>query len=240
MSLSLHRYDRRARGGFWRGLARMLVVLALLAGAAAAAYRLGVEHEARDTEGLLDYVAELEASGTGLRAENIRLAAEAQTARARQDELTRRLDSIEVPDARYKPFYDLVAGRLEAGVDPDRLAFYINAAGEPRNCRRPGNGTFVLPTAPGQPGETSASLAGITVSGMGVNARGADGTLFSWFDPTQRVTIDFRREDGQESSVTGVLPLRHSVVLDDTEHRFTITAGERGSVDVQTDECDFP
>ena len=42
----------------------------------------------------------------------------------------------------------------------------------------------------------------------------------AWYDPAQPVTIAFTRIGGEREEIQGVLPLHHSMVLDDAEWRF--------------------
>ncbi|MGM0422112.1 MAG: hypothetical protein ACQEQL_03330, partial [Pseudomonadota bacterium] len=62
----------------------------------------------------------------------------------------------------------------------------------------------------------------------------------SWYDPGKPVEVSFTRVGGKEVVKEGLLPIHHSMVIGDKEHRFTIAKGERSFIDVTSDSCDYP
>ena len=81
----------------------------------------------------------------------------------------------------------------------------------------------------------------ITVTGWGSPSRDTNDNLQAWFDPAKKVEILFTLIGGEEHPVDGKLPLHHSVVSDNFEHRFTIKLGDaRGFVVVTEQRCGFP
>ena len=55
------------------------------------------------------------------------------------------------------------------------------------------------------------------------------------------VALDFTQPGGQASQAQGTLPLYHSVVIDDRDHRFTVqVADTRGFVAVTEQVCAYP
>ena len=75
----------------------------------------------------------------------------------------------------------------------------------------------------------------------GSAATDAENRPQAWFDPAKPLTVNFTRIGGESSAATGVLPLQHSVVLGDTEHRFVVTPAEaRGFLLITSDSCKYP
>ena len=88
----------------------------------------------------------------------------------------------------------------------------------------------------------SVGFAGgtITVVGDGQSARDGAGDSEGWFDPTAPLTLRITPQDGKETVITGVLPLHQSVVVDNTEFRFTAAAGARSFIEITSDRCAYP
>ena len=75
---------------------------------------------------------------------------------------------------------------------------------------------------------------------MGQSATSASGQPEGWYDPAKPVVLKFSHLGGESSEVTGMLPLHHSMLVGDSEYRFTATAGDRGFINVTADRCKFP
>ena len=137
---------------------------------------------------------------------------------------------------------DLVAARLETGLDAQRLAFFIDAAGPPHDCSEPRTRSFFMATPLWDGPNTSTSFAEgrIIVSGLGENARDRNGQVLPQFDPTEEVTLTFTTIDGEEVAVTGALPVQHALVMGNEEFRFSVAEGRTSMVDVTADRCPFP
>ena len=54
------------------------------------------------------------------------------------------------------------------------------------------------------------------------------------------MTLRFTVLGGASSQAAGALPLHHSVVVGDTEYRFSAAAGDGGFVNVTGQGCRFP
>lgn len=80
----------------------------------------------------------------------------------------------------------------------------------------------------------------VTVTAKGNSAADANGNPEAWFDPAAPVTLRATLIDGSASEATGMLPLNHAVVAGDREHRFAVTAGATGFVNVAGETCAYP
>ncbi|MEO3431810.1 hypothetical protein [Inquilinus sp. CAU 1745] len=241
MTLGLYDPDRRYRRRVWGAIIRIGFYVVTIGVASVFAYQIGVEQSKNREEQLAARVSALESARQTLEQNAIRLEAAAQTAQIQYRDLLTRFEQ-EVPRGDLRVLSQLVATRLQEGVAPERLAFFINAADQVRDCAPADTKRFILPTPIYQGPNTAVGFADgrITVSGMGANATGEDGAPLGWFDPTQDVKITFTLVGGEQSEVSGAMPLYHSVVLGDREFRFTITQGERSFVEVTADNCALP
>jgi len=241
MSYGLYDYDRRYRRRFWTRLAKILVWLAVLTVVGAFSYQLGVEQLKNRELALREDIVRLTAERDQLEARAAQLQTIAQTAEIRANELQVRYQR-EVPTGDLGLLMEHVAKRLAEGVDPSRLAFVIDRTGNPRACEKPDAKRFVLPTPIYKGANTSVVFfdGAITVTGEGVSAMSPEGSPEAWFDPTKSVTVKFIQVGGETTEVKGVLPLQHSIVINDKEHRFTISPSARSFVDVSGVRCPFP
>jgi type II secretory pathway component PulJ len=239
--MSLYDPDRRYRRRTWGAITRFGFYVVTLGVASAFAYQTGVQQVENREERLEDRVAELESALATAEQNAIRMEAAANTATIQYDELLARFER-EVPGRQERRILALVAERLEAGVDLERIAFFIDEAAPPAECTEADRKRFILPTAVYDGPNTSIAFADgkITVTGRGTNATSEGGGTLGWYDPAQDVRLDFTVIGGSGESVEGVLPLHHSVVLDGAEWRFTAVPGERSIVNVVADRCTFP
>lgn len=236
---SRHRRRRRAR---W-AVARWLLTVVVLVGLGVFAYETGTTLAEREVEALSGELTELGGRLEELQRRNGELQATVVLAEQRLTEVERRYQA-EVPQG---PLAGLLAGirdKLEAGVDPARLAFVIESAGSARRCENaPTTKRFIVQTPFTRGANDAVSFAenAITVTAQGEPASDAQGKPEARFDPAKPVTVRFARLGGKATEVAGTLPLHASVVLGDSEHRFTLIAGpQRGFVQVTADRCAFP
>ncbi|AWK87064.1 hypothetical protein [Azospirillum thermophilum] len=241
MTLGRYDYERRYRRRMWTGVGKFGLLLVLLLGVGLFSYQMGIEQlKGRDVT-----LREENAALSRQKAEYELLASQmqhaARVAEAKAAELEHRLQR-EVPTGDLARLTHLVAERLKAGLDANRLAFVIQQAQIPRNCQQPETKRFSLATPLLKGGTRSVSFTNgtVTVAGEGQSSRDAQGNAESWFDPTQPVTIRITGIGGKGTTVSGVLPLHQSLVIDNTEYRFTFVAGQRSFVDVTADRCPFP
>ncbi|HET8726053.1 MAG TPA: hypothetical protein VFO41_00970 [Alphaproteobacteria bacterium] len=241
MSLGLYDPDRRYRRRVWGTIVRTGFYVATLGVAAAFAYQIGIERMHNRQEQLTEELRGLQRSNATLEQNAIRLEAAARAAQIQYRELLERFER-EVPTGQVRELSTLAAERLEDGVPAERIAFFIEAADQVRDCGEPETKRFIVPTPIYQGANTSVGFADgrITVTGMGTNAVDEGGAQQGWFDPAKPVKITFTVIGGEQSETSGELPLHHSVVLGDDEYRFTIAEGERSFVQITADRCAFP
>ncbi len=154
----------------------------------------------------------------------------------------RRRYALDVPQGELARLLQRVEAQLQAGVDPDRLAFLIDAAATPASCEGQPVTKRFMPRTPISTGPISFVRFDdrITVTGTGEPARNPDGLAEAWYDPAFPVRLEFRTLNGAVSSVEGIVPLIHRMVVDGREYRFSVVAGERWFVEVTAQSCAFP
>jgi len=231
------RYRRRALGRF----IKLSLLAALVLGTGLFAYQMGIEQMKGRDAGLREEVSTLSRQKAELELLAGQMQHAAKSADARLQEAEARL-ARELPTGELARLSRLVAARLQSGLDPERLAFVIENAQAPRHCQPPENKRFVLATPLLRPSQRATTFGNgtITISGEGASSRNPQGQAESWFDPAQPVRIRIVTQSGKETVVAGTLPLHQSLVVDNTEHRFTFAAGQRSFVDVTADRCPFP
>lgn len=241
MSLGLYESERRHRRRMMASVFRFGLVILALVVTSAISYRYGIRQVESQETRLLAEVDTLRSAKASLERDALRHQAEVRTVEIRYEELQRRFEQ-EMPTGPLLELTQLAAARLSEGLDPERLAFYIREAGEPRDCTRMDSKRFVMPTPAyqGDQGVVSFDNGRISVTGLGPNAIAANGGIQGWFDPTREVAITLTVIDGETATVSGVLPLYRSVVLDDREFRFAFQKGARSFVQVTADRCAFP
>ena len=243
MSL-LYDPEKRYRRRRLRSLLRVFFYAAVLLVVAIFAYQIGVEEtKGRETR-LRTQIDGLEAAREADRSAAVRAELDAARARSAQQLAEQALEDLraQIPSGDLQTLTSLVATKLDEGVPTDRLAFLIDSASQTRECGGPEAKRFILSTPAYSGPNTSVTFAEgrITVAGDGENARSVNDGVLGWFDPEKDVTITFTLIGGEQSVVTGILPLHHSVLLGDEEFRFTVVADEQSLVRVTTDRCALP
>ena len=242
LGLSEERAFRRRRRRFWGGLFKWSFLLGLVTMAGFYAYDVGTMLATTDVRRLEDEIARVRVENATLRQENTAQQAALNTGQATITHWEQRY-ARDIPSPEMKRVMDTVQQRLDAGVDSDRIAFVVAAAQNEVACDYgPVTKRFVLTTPIYQSAANSVRFAedAIVVTGEGEPEKNADGNPFAWFDPALPVTIRFAHISGQTSQITGVLPLRRSIVVDDSEYRFNIVAGARSFVEITGDRCAYP
>ncbi|EWY39275.1 hypothetical protein N825_08130 [Skermanella stibiiresistens SB22] len=241
MTLGLHDYERRRRRRYWGRTFKFMAFVGVLLGIGLFAYQMGVEQVKGREAGLSADNAHLSQANAELSRSVAALRMAAQTAETKAAELEARL-TRELPTGDLARLTELARERLAAGVEAQRLVFVLNQIKTPRQCEKPENKRFILPTPIYKGPNSTVGFANgaITVSGEGTPARGASGNAEGWFDPASVVTIRFTEAGGRQTEAKGVLPLRHVVVAAGIEHQFTVTSGARSFVEVTSERCPFP
>ncbi|MBI1775571.1 MAG: hypothetical protein HYR63_09505 [Proteobacteria bacterium] len=221
-------------------LLRWGALVLLAAGIGLFAFQLGVEDERGRNTRLTEDMARLAQANQRLDEANRRLATENKAALSQLAELGDRLaneSSSGVPR-------ELIQGlrrQLDAGIDPQRLAALLAAVGPVgEECEPPEIKRFLVrtPIAGERPGMSVGFAGGtLTLSAQGAATRNAEGRQEAWFDPGEPVTVKFAEPGGRGSEAAGKLPLQHAVVVGQTRHRFALSAGPRGFIQVSAERC---
>ena len=245
MSLSGHssRFDRKRRDRWRMAMVRLVFYGGVIGIIAYWAYAMGGEHAESRNRALESQMTRIAAENRLLRTETDAAVAARASAVERATSYRRRYES-EVPRGEVAEIMAAVRARLEAGVEPARIGHVVAAtrnegACEPETASR----RFIVQTPLSDGSNASVSFAGnlITVTGNGETDFDAAGNREAWFDPAKPVTVAFTLPGGGGEAVTGALPLYHSVVIDDHDHRFTIaTTNARGFVIVTERICAYP
>jgi hypothetical protein len=244
MSLGMADRQARARRQMLWGVAKWTVALAMIGLGGLFAYMTGTSVGDINAQRKNEEIARLTAQAQALQTANAALKATATQAQTQAQQWEQRYKA-EVPTGDHKLLLDLATRKLNEGVDMARLTFLINAATNARVCdTEPESKRLRVKTPVGKAGkETSAAFADrkITVTADGVPAVNEKGEKQSSFDPAQPITVQFAPLDGQIVVATGVVPLRHQMVMGDSEFRFSIDIDDRKGFAVVTSErCNFP
>lgn len=231
------RYRRRAAERK-RKMISMLIFLALLSGFF---YWLGGQVVRSSEAAYKQQAIKLQDEKKALEERMTALDANLQTLKMEYDKLQNRYQA-EVPTGPLKELADLARKQLEDGIAKDRLEFVIRSAQPPRNCTEPETKRFVTrtPFYSGPDSFVSFVNKTVTITASGEPAVNSSGDPESWYDPGKPVKVSFTRVGGKEVVKEGLLPIHHSMVIGDKEHRFTIAKGQRSFIDVTSDSCDYP
>lgn len=244
MSLGLHEDRRQRRRRARLALAKSTVAVAIVAVAGLYAYESGSSLAGSEVADLKRQIAERDATIAGLQRRDAEQRSAIAAERARAEEWRERYRR-DVPDGDRRALLDLVDARLAAGISADRLRFVVGAADEARDCdAEPVVRRFIVRTPISAPGGANDSVGfgngAVTITAEGRSAADASGNPEAWFDAGAPITLRAALIDGSETKVTGVLPLHHAVVHGGREHRFAVTAGATGFVNVAGDTCAYP
>lgn len=238
---------RRMRRGRVRGVGWGLAVAALAAlviVSGALAYQVAVSRYAMEAERLRRDLAVAREAGRraveqAAAAEQRAAAALARSARAQQER------DAAVPRGEAARLLALLERQLADGVEPDRLAFVINAARVAPPCD---DKLEVKRFQPRTPLSTSSlevvTFHGdkVTVTAQAAALRDADGTLRPGFDPAQPVELRFTAIGGAIETARGALPLGHAFVLGGRELRFLARPSDKapGRLELSMQSCAYP
>ncbi|MBM3487681.1 MAG: hypothetical protein FJX67_13790 [Alphaproteobacteria bacterium] len=240
---SEERARSRRRGRIlFRGF-RWSLVLALAVAIGYHAHEAGTVLAERDVVRLRDQVASLSTQVDALQADKSRLEHERTTASAEAEALRQRYEA-DVPTGAISELMRLARAKLSAGVEAQRLAAVLGSVENARNCdNRPVSKRFIVRTGPSTTGNDNVAFGDrtIKVTAEGQPTIDPSGRQQSWFDPVKPLTVRFVQIGGRATAASGTLPLHHSIVVNNTEHRFLVEAGDsRGFVTVTSDACRYP
>jgi cell division protein FtsB len=231
---------RRRRLFYWRLLRALFAVLAVVV-IGGYAYQVGVSADQARTDKLEADLARFQQSNLDL-GDRLALTTQRSSQAEQALEELRRRYALDVPQGERADLLERVEAQLQAGADPARLAFLIDAAATPASCDGQPLTKRFMPRTPVSTGPLSFVRFDdrITVTGTGQPARNPEGLPEAWYDPSYPVRLEFRTLDGAVTSVEGTLPLNHGMVVDGREYRFSVVPGERWFVEVSAQSCAFP
>lgn len=200
----------------------------------------GKQYSAQNQINLEEQVESLSAQNTTLQETVTELRAEAQTANTRYEQIRAEYES-QIPEGPMQDIIKLLREQLGQGMAPERLAFLIRSARPPTGCNEPETKRFVVTTPAYKGPDSAVSVADghVLVTATGVSAKNDKGAPEAWYDPAQSVTVRFKSGEVTESK-SGTLPLRHSVIVENREYRFTVEEGSRSFAKVVFDSCAYP
>lgn len=220
-------------------LVKWAISLAVIGAAGGYAYMVGSDLSQRRVAELEDEVKTLNDELSGLRDAAAKQDAAMDAERKRADQWKARYDT-EVPSEAQKQWLARVQARLDAGVTPARLAFFIDSAKNPSPCdEAPVTKRFIAqtPLFSGTNDSVSFGDGVVTVTAVGESALDSAGNPQAWVDTAKPMTARFTRLGGEATEVAGKLPLHHAVLTEDREYRFTLVPGPQGFVKVTGQAC---
>lgn len=154
-------------------------------------------------------------------------------------ETMRQRYAAEIPTGEAADLFNQVRAHLSAGVQPDRLAFLIEAAGLPDACASEPVTKRFMPRTPISTGPRSFIRFGdhITITGDGESARNEAGLPEAWYDPAKPVRLEFQMLDGTTTTIEGIVPFTHQMVVDGQEYRISAVQGEPRFVEITSQAC---
>jgi hypothetical protein len=222
---------------------RLVAYAAVIGAIAYWAYIMGGERAEQRNLALTQQMELLEEQNDALRNEADSAVAARMAAVERAAQYQRRYEA-EVPEGEVRDIMEAVRARIDDGVAPARIAHVVAAVENESRCEpEVTSRRFIVQTPISGGSNASVAFAdnAIVVSGTGVSARDDAGNPEAWFDPAQEVTVAFTRPGGDATRAQGTLPLYHSVVIEDRDHRFTIQPSDtRGFVTVTEQVCAYP
>lgn len=242
MSLGLHEDKRRRRRRARWTFAKWLLGFGLIFAAGAYAYESGSRLAERDVARLEQEIEDLTAEVAALRQQTMDQRRAIEAGRVEAEELRRRY-TRDVPTGELRELFDLMRGRLEAGLPLERLRFVIREVSAQRDCDgQPVTKRFVVRTPLYQGRDHTVTFADgtITVTAVGTPARDSAGNPEAWFDVTEPITVRTAHIGGTVGEASGLLPINHAMVIGEEEHRFSVVPGPRGFVEVTADRCRYP
>jgi hypothetical protein len=235
-------FGRRHRGWETAGrLLRGLLLGALVVGLGGYAYRVGESASHARVGKLENDLERFQRDNLALRDRLTGAVARADQASGALDRLRRRY-AKDVPDGRLAALVDRLEAQLAAGVDAERLTFLIEAAGQEVACATDPETKRFAPRTPITEGPISFVRIAerVTITGRGESARTEDGLTEAWFDPGRPIRLDFQTLDGAVTTIEGIVPIQHRMIVDGAEYRFSVVNGERSFVEVTAQICELP
>jgi hypothetical protein len=240
--MSLYSYNPTSR---YRDRQRQKMTSAMMTGIvilffAAVGFWFGRQFGAGNVISLEEQVKTLSEQNSLLQDSVTEIRAEAQVANSRYEQIKQEYNAA-IPEGPMQDLIKIVREQLDQGMDPQRLSFFIKSARPPTGCTEPETKRFVVttPAYTGKDSSVSVADGAVVISATGVSTRNAKGQPEAWFDPAQKVKVQFVHE-GKTETKDSNLPIRHSLIAGNREYRFTIEEGSRSFVKVVFDSCAYP
>lgn len=230
---------RRRNRALW-GVVRFVFGVGAVLGVGVYGYQVGVSANQARSEQLEADLVRFQRANLDLRDEIALVSKRSAEAEAALESMRQRY-ATEIPSGEAADLLEQVRAQLSAGVEPERLAFLIAAAGLEACQGAPVTKRF-MPRTPISTGPRSFVRFDdrITVTGEGESARNEAGLPEAWYDPAQPVRLEFRTLDGATTHMEGIVPFTHRMAVDGTEYRFSAVQGERRFVEVTVQACALP
>jgi outer membrane murein-binding lipoprotein Lpp len=242
MSLGLRERKSRRRRQVRMRVLKWGGALAAVVLAGVYAYETGNRLAEREVTRLQEQIADLTARIEQLDQDNMQLAEAARSAKGKVEVWQQRYRQ-DIPTGELKTLYELTREKLAGGVDSTRLAFILQQASQANDCSDEiETKRFYVKTPLYNGGNDTVGFAdsAIVVTAQGSAKVDGSGNQLVRFDPAQPVVVRFARLGGDASEASGLLPLHQTMVIGDTEYRFSVVAGEPGMVNITAGRCPFP
>ena len=219
------RRARRHRERRWRVI-RWLLSLAAIVAAGFYSYETGRRLAEREVVRLQEEIVALNEAIETIEKEKAGLAGGAKAADKRAQDWEQRYRR-EVPTGPARQLYDLAQTKLDEGVDAARLRFVLSQAREQKVCDEEVQTKRFFVKTPlyrGANDSVGFDRNRITITARGAATVNEAGSPLAQFDPAEPVVARFAQLGGATSETSGTLPIHHSVVIGDSEFRFSLIA----------------
>ena len=239
---SLERISKRGRGRSlfnWRLCLKLVLIAAIVGSGGYYGYATGLILAQREVTRLQGRINDLGRTIVELEKYNEVISQAAEEATLNETRWRERYEALAADEAFGRKFAD-ARGREGKGLDASRLAFAVGGQRNGLTCTdRHISKRFKVHTPVNSDGYETAGFANnqIIVSANGISAVSQGGQALAWFDPKQPVAVKFTTLDGQSTVANGIVPLTHTVVVDNAEYRFRVERSARGFLEVTGNRC---
>ena len=232
---------RRRRRAVWWSVVRFISAVVAVLAVGTYAYQVGVSANQARTAQLEADLVRFQDANLDLRDRMVAASKESAEAEAALESMRQRYAAV-IPNGEAADLLAQVRAQLAAGVEPERLALLIEAAGLEDACRSEPVTKRFMPRTPISTGPWSYVRFDdrITVTGDGEPALNEAGLPEAWYDPAQPVRLEFRTLDGGVTSVEGIVPFTHRMVVDGKEYRFSAMRGQPRFLEMTAQACPLP
>jgi len=136
----------------------------------------------------------------------------------------------------------IINQKVSDGISPQRMSSLIAGMSKDAKCTEAALAKRIVihtPVSQAKNGSISFYRGLITITAKGSPTVNEDGNPEAWFDPLKPVTASFTLPGGETQEASGLLPLYHTVVVQNKEYRFTIISERRSFADITVQSCDL-